>query len=82
MERRALNIALAILAPLAVIAWLLVALLVWCYGSPELPTQERDVPIIYDEMAYTLVIEEPTGRSWREYADGSVEIITEGRTYE
>lgn len=77
MQKLALNVAIA----LSLIALVLVVAfdcaLVWRYGSPDAPQQEQDIPIVYDRMAYTLVIEEPTGRSWREYADGSIEIITE-----
>lgn len=46
---------------------------------PAAPASEP-VPVVYDTPAppRTLVIEEPTGRSWWEYDDGTVVMITEG----
>lgn len=78
MTDRLLNCALVACGAVAFFVWLVLLLLVLSSGGAAYTPKERTVPIVYDKQAYTLVIEESTGRSWREYADGHIEIVTEG----
>lgn len=60
------------------IEYLLIALeLAWAtYNRVAYYHQVRST--IYDNWTYKTIIEEPTGRSWRIYADGHIEVLTEG----
>lgn len=82
MTARQSRTLLAILLLVLAVEYGLLAVLYLSY-EPSLPERkQREIPIVYDTPAYTLVIEEPTGRSWYEYVDGTIKVITEGNSYE
>lgn len=61
------------------IEYLLIALgLWWIYQQPCKLPKAREQATVYDNWDYKTIIEEDTGRSWRYYHDGTIEVLTEG----
>lgn len=63
----------------AAIEYLLIAIgIYWISTQHHVLPKAREEVTVYDNWDYKTIIEEDTGRSWRYYHDGTIEVLTEG----